>query len=54
MLCDVVEGGESKCAEYYPTANGKELTFGSIKVKNIHKRKPIETIICFTLSVEMR
>uniref|UniRef100_A0A0M3I3K9 Protein-tyrosine phosphatase n=1 Tax=Ascaris lumbricoides TaxID=6252 RepID=A0A0M3I3K9_ASCLU len=53
MLCDVVEGGESKCAEYYPTANGKELTFGSIKVKNIHKGKPIETIICFTLSVEM-
>ncbi|KHN81997.1 Receptor-type tyrosine-protein phosphatase C [Toxocara canis] len=24
MLCDVIEGGEAKCMEYYPTAVGKD------------------------------
>ncbi|VDM50965.1 unnamed protein product [Toxocara canis] len=53
MLCDLCEGGETKCAEYYPTAVGKELTFGEIKVKNLQKEKSIDTMICFTLAVEM-
>ncbi|VDK59912.1 unnamed protein product [Anisakis simplex] len=53
MLCDICENGEPKCAEYYPSSVGKTLTFGDIKIKNIQKEKPVDTIICYTFSVEM-
>uniref|UniRef100_F1L6S6 Receptor-type tyrosine-protein phosphatase C n=1 Tax=Ascaris suum TaxID=6253 RepID=F1L6S6_ASCSU len=53
MLCDLCESGETKCAEYYPNAIGKALTFGDIKVKNLQKQKSVDTMICFTLAVEI-
>ncbi|VDK48368.1 unnamed protein product [Anisakis simplex] len=52
MLCDTIEAGEVKCMEYYPMKVGKEIKCGEMKIKNLKKDASIDTIVCFTISVQ--
>jgi protein tyrosine phosphatase len=35
MLCNVIEAGKVKCAQYYPLAVGETVTYGNLSVKNL-------------------
>uniref|UniRef100_A0A915Q5N5 Protein-tyrosine phosphatase n=1 Tax=Setaria digitata TaxID=48799 RepID=A0A915Q5N5_9BILA len=54
MLCDFIEDGESKCAEYYPLTAGEKTRYGGITVKNEKDGEPLETITCQIMSVRLQ
>uniref|UniRef100_A0A1I7VIT0 Protein-tyrosine phosphatase n=1 Tax=Loa loa TaxID=7209 RepID=A0A1I7VIT0_LOALO len=53
MLCDFIEDGESKCAEYYPLTTGEKVQYGGITVKNQRDGEHLETITCQIMSVRL-
>ncbi|CAG9540969.1 unnamed protein product [Cercopithifilaria johnstoni] len=53
MLCDFIEDGESKCAEYYPLTAGEKVQYGGITVKNEKDGENLESIICQIISVRL-
>ncbi|MCP9260612.1 Protein-tyrosine phosphatase [Dirofilaria immitis] len=53
MLCDFIEDGESKCAEYYPLTIGEKVQYGGITVKNERDGKNLEEITCHMMSVRL-
>ncbi|VDM91671.1 unnamed protein product [Onchocerca ochengi] len=53
MLCDFIEDGESKCAEYYPLTTGEKIQFGGITVKNERDEEHLEEITCQKMSIRL-
>ncbi|VDN94819.1 unnamed protein product [Brugia pahangi] len=53
MLCDFIEDGESKCAEYYPLTTGEKVRYGGITVKNERDGQHLDSIICQIMSVRL-
>lgn len=35
MLCDLVEEGQRKCADYYPHDDGTRIQYGDVGVQNV-------------------
>ncbi|OZC06980.1 Protein-tyrosine phosphatase [Onchocerca flexuosa] len=53
MLCDFIEDGESKCAEYYPLTTGEKIRSGGITVKNEKDVEHFEEIACQKMSIRL-
>lgn len=53
MLCDFIEDGESKCAEYYPLTIGEKIHYGGITVKNERDGEHLDSITCQIMSVRL-
>lgn len=53
MLCDFIEDGEAKCAEYYPLTTGEKVQYGGITVKNEKDGENLESIMCQIMSVQL-
>uniref|UniRef100_A0A1I8F231 Protein-tyrosine phosphatase containing protein n=1 Tax=Wuchereria bancrofti TaxID=6293 RepID=A0A1I8F231_WUCBA len=53
MLCDFIEDGESKCAEYYPLTTGEKARYGGITVKNERDGQHLDSITCQIMSVRL-
>ncbi|VBB32870.1 unnamed protein product, partial [Acanthocheilonema viteae] len=53
MLCDFIENGESKCAEYYPLTTGEKIQYGEITVKNEKHGEDLESTVCQIMSVRL-
>ncbi|KAL3986066.1 Protein-tyrosine phosphatase family protein [Acanthocheilonema viteae] len=53
MLCDFIENGESKCAEYYPLTTGEKIQYGEITVKNEKHGEDLESTVCQIMSVQL-
>uniref|UniRef100_A0A0R3S0B1 Tyrosine-protein phosphatase domain-containing protein n=1 Tax=Elaeophora elaphi TaxID=1147741 RepID=A0A0R3S0B1_9BILA len=51
MLCDFIEDGEPKCAEYYPLTTGEKIRYGGITVKNEKAGEHLESTTCQIMSV---
>ncbi|VDN07317.1 unnamed protein product [Thelazia callipaeda] len=52
MLCDFIEDGEQKCAEYYPLTTGEKVQYGEITVKKLKEEEAIQMITCQMMSVK--